>query len=90
MNPIRRVVFAGGPGGGKSTVLEILKQRGFDVAADSARSIIRERQAEGLSPRPSMAEFSQQILARDVLAYEAATNTPSFLSEGLLMRRVCW
>ncbi|MFT6017048.1 MAG: putative ATPase, partial [Candidatus Azotimanducaceae bacterium] len=30
MNLIQRVVFAGGPGGGKSLALEILKQRGFD------------------------------------------------------------
>jgi predicted ATPase len=84
MNLIQRVVFAGGPGGGKSTVLEILKQRGFDVAADSARSIIRARKAEGLPSRPGLAEFGQQTLARDVLAYETATNSPSFFERGVV------
>jgi predicted ATPase len=64
MNLIQRVVFAGGPGGGKSLALEILKQRGFDMAADSARSIIRALKAEGLPmrrPRIPRA-FSSEVL----------------------------
>src|SRR5437899_843713 len=49
--PLQRVVFAGGPGGGKTTLLCALQLRGYAVVADSARTIIQARTSRSLSPQ---------------------------------------
>jgi predicted ATPase len=53
-----RIVFAGGPGVGKTTVLLALQARGYPIVGDSARTIIQERRRLGLSPRPPALEFA--------------------------------
>ena len=75
---MHRAIFTGGPGAGKSTVLNLLSERGYDVAPDHARQIIRERKAAGLSPRPDPAQFAQEILQRDIIAYESCRNLTFF------------
>jgi predicted ATPase len=66
---LRRVVVTGGPGSGKTVLLEELARRGYPYAPESARAIIRERLARGLSPRPDPAEFAYEILGRDIEQY---------------------
>jgi predicted ATPase len=66
----QRVVFAGGPGGGKSTLLRALQLRGYGAVADSARAIIQARRSRSLSPRPSPLEFAQAILRQDIQQYD--------------------
>jgi predicted ATPase len=66
---LRRVVVTGGPGAGKTVLLGELARRGHPYAPESARAIIRERLAQGLSPRPAPAEFANQILRRDIEEY---------------------
>mgnify|MGYP001996746728 CR=1 FL=1 len=51
----KRFVVTGGPGGGKTTLLDALAARGHRVAPEAARRIIKKRLAAGLSPRPSPA-----------------------------------
>jgi len=63
-------VITGGPGSGKSTLLAALRARGYRAVDESARAIIRERLAGGLSPRPPAPEFARQILHRDIVKYE--------------------
>lgn len=60
------VVITGGPGAGKTTLLDELAARGYSTVAESARAIIAERLARGLSPRPDPAAFAREILDRDV------------------------
>ena len=67
---MNRVVLTGGPGVGKTAVIEVLREEGYAVGEDAARSIIIERKAAGLSPRPDAAEFANQILVREIAAYE--------------------
>ena len=69
---LRRVVVTGGPGAGKTVLLDELTRRGYPVAADSARAIIRERVARGLPKRPEPGEFAFEILGRDIEQYRAA------------------
>ena len=69
--PNYRFVFAGGPGAGKTTVLDALSMAGYECMPDTAREIIRERRAAGLSPRPAPAEFSQAILERDIANHQS-------------------
>lgn len=67
-----RFVFAGGPGAGKTTVINVLQERGFYCAHDVARAIIKARLESGLSPRPEPLEFATRILEGDVANYRLA------------------
>ena len=69
---IRRVILTGGPGAGKTAVLEELERRGYRVVPEAARTIIRNRKREGLPLRPPPLEFARQILASDLRQYAAA------------------
>ena len=66
-----RVVITGGPGVGKTTLLAELEARGYTTVSESARAIISERRAQGLSPRPEPVAFAQEILRRDAEKYHA-------------------
>lgn len=66
-----RVVITGGPGVGKTTLLTELGLRGYATVAESARAIISERRAQGLSPRPQPVAFAREILRRDIEKYHA-------------------
>jgi predicted ATPase len=70
-----RVVLTGGPGVGKTTLLRELASLGYGVVEESARALIRERTAAGLSPRPDALEFAREILRRDIAKYEQAAET---------------
>ncbi|MBM3263219.1 MAG: AAA family ATPase [candidate division Zixibacteria bacterium] len=81
-----RFVLTGGPGTGKTTTLHSLAERGYLHASDSARDIIRERLASGLSPRPPLAQFGHEILQRDIARYleTLATDHPVFFDRGIV------
>ncbi|MBC7603321.1 MAG: AAA family ATPase [Ramlibacter sp.] len=66
---MRRVVITSGPGAGKTTLLRELSARGYATVEESARSIIMERLARGLSPRPEPATFANEIFQRDRQKY---------------------
>ena len=81
----KRVVLAGGPGAGKTSVIERLAEKGYHCAPDVARSVIRQRLAAGLSPRPAPAEFAQAVLEGDVANYETApADRVSFFERGVV------
>lgn len=61
-----RVIVTGGPGAGKTALLQALQTRGHTIVGDSPRTIIQERRRQGLSPRPNADEFAREILRMDV------------------------
>ncbi|WP_110673931.1 AAA family ATPase [Salinicola sp. RZ23] len=65
-------VITGGPGGGKTTLLNALQERGYRIAPEAARRIIRARLAQGLPPRPDPVAFARDILASDMEQHRAA------------------
>jgi predicted ATPase len=81
-----RVVFTGGPGVGKTTLLVALQTRGHTIVGDSARTIIQDRRRRGLSPRPNAYEFAQEVLRVDVENYanHAATSGLVFFDRSVL------
>jgi predicted ATPase len=83
---VSRVVVTGGPGVGKTTVLRELAARGYAVIEESAREIIRERRANGQSPRPEPREFAAELLRRDRAKYSqpAAGDRPVFFDRCLV------
>src|SRR5262250_1892615 len=81
-----RFVITGGPGAGKTTILNALAERGYRYAAESARAIIRERLASGVSPRPPLEQFGHEILQRDIARYRETrvTDHPVFFDRGIV------
>lgn len=73
------VIVTGGPGVGKTTMLRALAARGYAVVEESAREIIRERRANGQSPRPEPMEFAGELLRRDRSKYERSVFTESLV-----------
>ena len=70
------IILTGGAGGGKSSIIGELRRRGYPVAEETGRAIIRERLAQGLSPRSDPAEFARQLFERDLDHYrQHAENT---------------
>ena len=80
------VVLTGGPGVGKTLLLAELGARGYATVEESARSIIAERVASGLSARPALPIFAREILRRDVEKF--LSHTPGsewiFFDRGVL------
>jgi predicted ATPase len=81
-----RFILTGGPGAGKTTVLEALAERGYQYVPETARAIIKERLEAGLSPRPPLAQFGQDILQRDITYYweTVVTDKPVFFDRGVI------
>lgn len=80
-----RFVLTGGPGAGKTTLLSVLGERGYPFVLESARRIIKERLAAGLSPRPDPVAFAQQILSADIDKYrDASACDVMFFDRGVL------
>jgi predicted ATPase len=69
LSAVNRVVFTGGPGAGKTSVLQELASMGYATVSDSARSIIAERLARGANRRPDPETFAREILGRDIKQY---------------------
>jgi len=67
-------VITGGPGGGKTCLLESLASMGYNYIHDTARQIIKERLAKGLTPRPDPKIFAREIFDKDCTNY--FTNSP--------------
>lgn len=58
-------VITGGPGAGKTSLLESLASKGYHYIPETARQIIKERLAKGLTPRPDPRTFAQAIFDQD-------------------------
>jgi predicted ATPase len=80
------VVLTGGPGAGKTALLSELGTRGYAIVDESARAIIAERIARGLSARPELPIFAREILRRDVERYRRLAPGPEwiFFDRGVL------
>lgn len=70
----RLIVLTGGPGSGKTTLIEALAKRGHAVQPEAGRAIIRDQRAiggEGL-PWKNRALFAELMLAADLRSYDEA------------------
>jgi predicted ATPase len=69
------VILTGGPGAGKTALLSELASLGYPTVDETARAIIADRLARGLSPRPALSEFAHEILRQDIAKYIALRQT---------------
>ena len=67
-------VLTGGPGSGKSSVIQVLAARGYAVVGESGRAVIRQQVAAGGDALPwaDRARFADRMLDRDLRAHAAA------------------
>ncbi|HEY4964809.1 MAG TPA: AAA family ATPase [Puia sp.] len=66
-------IITGGPGGGKTSVLNNLLLQGFSYVEKTARQIIKERLRNGSSPRPEPHVFSNEMFTADFNNYPMTT-----------------
>lgn len=76
----RFFVFTGGPGAGKSTVLEALNHK-YKVISESRREVIKEQVANGSDALPWLDKhlFRDQMIARDIEKYHEANDDKSLV-----------
>ena len=72
-------VITGGPGAGKTSLLDDLASKGYSYVPETARRIIQERISRGLTPRPDPANFAQQIFDQDWENFISNSNSSSIL-----------
>ena len=72
INVNNRVVFTGGPGSGKSSVIEFLKGLGYPVAPEVGRKVIRaEIESQGTAlPWCDKVAFRDRMVLEDVVNYQ--------------------
>lgn len=74
----RFFVLTGGPGSGKTTLIEALQAKGFATAPEVGRGIIRDQMAIGgpALPWQDRALFSELMLAWELRSWHAAQGEP--------------
>jgi len=72
-------VITGGPGGGKTSLLESLASKGYNFIPETARQIIKERLSNGLTARPGPRTFAQQIFDKDWTNFISNSDLSSLL-----------
>lgn len=75
-----RVVITGGPGSGKTTIINQLNKRGYIVFEEISRQIIRLNLMNGSEALPwdNLMEFSRDVFSRRVIQYHAASQGINF------------
>ncbi len=72
-------VITGGPGGGKTTLLENLASKGYSYIPETARQIIKDRLLLKLSPRPDPITFAHKIFKKDLSNFSKNSNDKSLI-----------
>lgn len=61
MQKVKRFIFTGMPGSGKTSVLQLLKQKGYTVVSEAATDVISIEQAKGVESPWESLKFIDQI-----------------------------
>ncbi|PWC10107.1 AAA family ATPase [Brenneria corticis] len=87
VNIQQRIVLTGGPGSGKSTLIDALTQRGYTCSAEAGRAIIQDQVAIGGNALPwgDRAAFAEMMLCWEMRSYHIPEdgNVPCFFDRGI-------
>lgn len=85
MPDIQRVIVTGAPGTGKSTVLNLLEAKGYQVIPEMARQLIAEQQAlnSDMVPWKDHTSFGKELFKRQVEQYHLAKEGLVFYDRGV-------
>jgi len=72
-------IITGGPGSGKTSLLESLASKGYNYIPETARQIIKERLLRGLTPRPDPKTFAHKIFDNDRMNFIENSRLSSLL-----------
>lgn len=81
-----RCVITGGPGTGKTTVINILATRGYSIAPEAARIVIKEIGIKNIHTinGPHLAEFQSAVAKKQIAIENTLTGNIAFLDRGLI------
>ncbi|RSD31679.1 AAA family ATPase [Vibrio pectenicida] len=73
----KRIVFTGGPGGGKTSVLTYLHRLGYECAPESGRRVIQDQTASGgmALPWKDKTAFRDQMAMQEILNHKQYTGS---------------
>lgn len=82
---MKRVVITGGPGSGKSTLINELERRGFACSHEVSRELIIEQAARenGCLPWLDLPGFAELALERMIRSYNEMREATTFYDRGL-------
>lgn len=87
LNETKRIVLSGGPGAGKTALLEELRRRGYACSAEVARQIIQQQiQIKGDAlPWADREKYARLMLAGSIESWkaDAAAGTTTFFDRGI-------
>jgi predicted ATPase len=77
----RFVIVTGGPGAGKTTLIDALEEAGYARTIEAGRAIIQDQQAKGghALPWDDSDAFAEEMLAWDTGSYRAAETVDGFV-----------
>jgi len=85
--PPRRIVVTGGPGSGKTSLIEVLGGRGFPHSVEAGRAIIQDEVLAGGTALPwaDQLAYTDRMLSRELASYRMADGLtgPVFFDRGL-------
>lgn len=83
---IQRVILSGGPGTGKTSILNSLKSLGFNCFDEISREIIKKEIAKGSDALPwqNLHAFSEQVISHRVIQYKNAAKGLNFYDRGII------
>ena len=81
----RKYVLTGGPGVGKSTLLQVLYEQGYEVVQEIGRELIEEQQRENgqLLPWIDRDAYQRELLRRRLIAETTTAGSIVFLDRGI-------
>ncbi len=82
---MNRIVISGGPGGGKTSLIEALGQRGFAVSEEVSRQLIRQQvqlQSDRV-PWKDLEGFAELALEAMITHYETSDSAVTFFDRGI-------
>ena len=82
----KKYVLTGGPFTGKTTVLDIIKSRGYPVVPETARMVIEEEQTKGsnMLPWKDLLQFQEKVVTKQLELELEISGTHVFLDRGVL------
>ncbi len=87
MSNSRKIIITGGPGAGKSSLLQALQNMGYNCSAEVSRQLIAEHVKAGSTclPWTDMACFADKVLQRMIQEYSQSAIHPgiTFFDRGI-------